>query len=107
MGELIHLANTQFTCKKGELRLHGDRGSMQYPAGKREIARKTGILPYTCRYIRSSITCPIGTTVVDVKRSFAAGKFDVECLGNPKLGASGLGETGTDSAGDESSEVEP
>ena len=87
MGELIHLGDRQITCKKGALRLHGDRGSKRYPAGKREqirVRRLTGILPYTCRYIRRIVTCPLGTIAMNVKRGVYPGKYEVECLADAK-----------------------
>ena len=91
-GELLPLAEFQFNCKKGELRLHNEKGSRRYPAGKQEkvrISTKTGILSYTCRYKRYSIICPIDTTLVTVKRVGYPGKFAVECLGDPGLGSTG------------------
>ena len=110
MGELLHLGDRHFTCKKGELRLHGDRGSKRYPAGKREkirIPTKIGILSYTCRYIRSIVSCPVDTTVVTVKRGTYQGRFDVECLGVPKVLPYGFGAESTVAPPEDSSGPEP
>lgn len=86
-GDLMLLGKRQFVCKKGELRLHGTSGSKLYPAGKREKVRMfapIGMLAYTCRYVRSIIQCPIGTEVVTVKRGIYSGRYEAECLGDPK-----------------------
>lgn len=86
-GDLMLLGKRQFECKKGELRLHGTRGSKLYPAGKREKVRMfapIGMLAYSCRYVRSIIQCPIGTEVVTVKRGIYSGRYEAECLGDPK-----------------------
>jgi hypothetical protein len=109
-GELVHLADRHFTCKKGELRLHGDRGSTRYPPGKREKMRlptKIGILSYTCRYVRSIVSCPIDTTVVIVERSIYQGRFDVACLGVPKVSPSGFDRESATAPPDQSGGPEP
>jgi hypothetical protein len=109
-GELHHLGDRHFVCKKGDLRLHGDRGSKLYSAGKREkirIPTKTGILSYTCRYVRSIVTCPINTTMVTLRRGIYPGKFDVECFGVPLVGMPGIGGAETDAPDETSAEPAP
>ncbi len=104
MADLELLGKQHFVCRKGALRLHGDKGTRLYPAGKREkvrLERAVGILSYTCAYIRSSVVCPMGTTFVDVKRGFATGRYDVECLRVPTEGIPGLDDTSAAAAGEE------
>lgn len=99
-AELMLLGKRQFVCKKGEVRFHGSRGSKLYPPGKREKVRvpvNIGMLPYTCRYVRTFVNCPLGTEVVDVRRTAYGGRFEAECLGEPLLPVDAVpGDGGSD-----------
>jgi len=76
-----------FTCKKGEVTFDNAGRRMRYPPGKYEtvqVSTPTGILRYTCRYLRGIVTCPIDTIMVRVKRTSYSGRFDVTCYGEPR-----------------------
>jgi len=76
-----------FTCKKGEVTFDNAGRRMRYPPGKYEtvqVSTPTGILRYTCRYLRGIVTCPMDTIMVRVKRTSYSGRFDVTCYGEPR-----------------------
>lgn len=90
-----------FTCKKGEVTFDNAGRRMRYPPGKYEtvqVSTPTGILRYTCRYLRGIVTCPMDTIMVRVKRTSYSGRFDVTCYGEPRRRPSLDGpSTGNDS----------
>jgi len=101
-GPLEPLGNRQFECKHGELRLEGDKGGVRYAPGSHETVRvptRLGILRFTCRFVRSIVTCPLDTTVVAVRRGVYQNRFDVTCLG--EFRGAGLGIPGPMDSGDE------
>lgn len=83
-AELEWLGTRRFACPKGEVHLESERGKLRYAPGKREKIRveaPTGLLRYSCKYVRSVVTCPLDTTAVTVRRVSYDGRFEVECLG--------------------------
>lgn len=83
-ADLTELAKREFACAQGDVYLQGSGSKKHYPAAKREtvvLGSDTGILRYTCNYVRSIVSCPIGTEKFKVRRGPTTAKFLVTCMG--------------------------
>ncbi|MCP5200267.1 MAG: hypothetical protein H6977_09640 [Gammaproteobacteria bacterium] len=81
---LTELGKREFTCAHGDVYLQASGSKKLYPAAKREevvLPSDTGILRYTCKYVRSIVTCPLDTEMIRVRRGPVPAKFRVTCMG--------------------------